>query len=215
MKFYLYLILLSCSFFAFTGKSEEKAEQKQATAVQPAVKIELEGVPNFHQIAPNVYRSAQPTAEGFKNLEKMGIKTIINLRNNHSDQEEAKKTSLQLKRIKINTWDIDDEHVAKVMALLSQKEKGPFLIHCQHGADRTGLMAAMYRIIYQGWSKEDALKELKSDSFGFHSIWRNIPRYIQKVDIETLKKQIDKVLELKKSGKKIEEIDDDDLEEDD
>jgi len=76
------------------------------------------------------------------------------------------------------------------MKILSHPENGPFLIHCQHGSDRTGLMIAMYRIIYQNWSKDEALDEMVNGGFGYHSIWRNIISYLKKVDIESLKKQI-------------------------
>src|SRR5437762_3225709 len=42
--------------------------------------MEPAGVGNFHQVSAHVYRGAQPTDEGFKNLAKMGVKTIIDLR---------------------------------------------------------------------------------------------------------------------------------------
>ena len=41
----------------------------------------------------------------------------------------------------------------------SPKTKGQVFIHCQHGKDRTGLLAALYRVKYQGWTPEQAHKE--------------------------------------------------------
>ncbi len=165
----------------------------ETTAPRPAhwaEPIELEGVPNLHRITPLLYRSEQPTAAGMKNLEKMGIRTVINLRYFNHDEDEVKGTNLRTERTKILTWRIDDEHVIEVMRMLKQTENGPFLIHCQHGADRTGLMSAMYRILEQGWSKEDALRELTEGGFGYHSMWRNIPRYVKSVDVEKLRAEI-------------------------
>ena len=78
--------------------------------------------------------------------------------------------------MKILTWRIGDKHVIEVMSMLKKTENGPFLIHCQHGADRTGLMTAMYRILEQGWTPDDALKELTDGGFGYHSMWKNIMR---------------------------------------
>ena len=50
--------------------------------------VSLSGVPNLHKVSDDLYRGAQPTAEGVENLRKMGIKTIVNLRRLHSDRDE-------------------------------------------------------------------------------------------------------------------------------
>ena len=155
-----------------------------------AAPITLEGVPNLHRITPSLYRSEQPTAVGMKNLEKLGIRTVINLRWFNNDRKEAQGTSLRTERVKILTWDVDDDHVIEVMRMLRQDENGPFLIHCQHGADRTGLMSAMYRILEQGWSVDDALTELTEGGYGYHSIWTNILRYVRSADVDELRAAI-------------------------
>jgi protein tyrosine/serine phosphatase len=163
------------------------AESRPARWAEP---IALEGVPNLHRISPQVYRSEQPTALGMKNLEKLGIRTVISLRYFNDDEDEVKGTSLRTERTKILTWRIGDKHVIEVMKMLKETANGPFLIHCQHGADRTGLMTAMYRILEQGWTPDDALKELTDGGFGYHSMWTNIVRYVKSVDAEKLRAAI-------------------------
>jgi protein tyrosine/serine phosphatase len=163
------------------------AESRPAQWAEP---IALEGVPNLHRISPALYRSEQPTALGMKNLEKLGVRTVINLRYFNDDQDEVEGTSLRTEHTRILTWRIGDKHVIEVMGMLKKLENGPFLIHCQHGADRTGLMTAMYRILEQGWTPEDALKELTDGGFGYHSMWTNIIRYVQSVDVEKLRAAI-------------------------
>jgi protein tyrosine/serine phosphatase len=153
--------------------------------------LAVEGVPNLHRLSPMLYRSEQPTALGMKNLEKLGIRTVINLRHFNHDDDEVKGTSLRTERVKILTWRIGDRHVIEVMRMLRKTENGPFLIHCQHGADRTGLMSAMYRILEQGWTPDDALKELVEGGYGYHSMWKNIVRYVRSVDAAKLRSAID------------------------
>jgi protein tyrosine/serine phosphatase len=153
--------------------------------------IMLEGVPNLHRISPMLYRSEQPTALGMQNLEKLGIRTVINLRYFNNDENEVRGTTLRTERTKILTWRIGDKHVIEVMRMLKQSENGPFLIHCQHGADRTGLMSAMYRVLEQGWIPTDALAELTDGGYGYHSMWKNIRRYLESVDVEKLRAAID------------------------
>jgi protein tyrosine/serine phosphatase len=163
------------------------AESRPANWAEP---IALEGVPNLHRITASLYRSEQPTALGMKNLEKLGIRTVINLRFFNSDEDEVKGTSLRTERTRILTWSIGDKHVVEVMKMLEKAENGPFLIHCQHGADRTGLMTAMYRILEQGWSPDEALKELTDGGFGYHSMWSNIIRYVKAADVSALRAAI-------------------------
>ena len=173
---------------------EASAPIPAAAAVRPvqwAEPVEMEGVSNLHRISPTLYRSEQPTALGMKNLERLGIRTIINLRAFNDDKDEVKGTSLRTERVKILTWRIDDKHVIEVMRMLKKTENGPFLIHCQHGADRTGLMSAMYRVLEQGWTPEDALTELIDGGYGYHSMWKNIVRYVRSVDAASLRESIE------------------------
>jgi protein tyrosine/serine phosphatase len=155
-----------------------------------ALPIALEGVPNLHRITPTLYRSEQPTAAGFRNLEKLGIRTVINLRAFNSDDDEIEGTGLRAERVRILTWNVDDDHVIEVMRILRNADDGPFLIHCQHGADRTGLMSAMYRILEQGWNADDALAELTGGGYGYHTVWKNILRYVRSADVDRLRAAI-------------------------
>jgi len=149
-------------------------------------------VPNFYKINDNLYRSAQPTEVGMAQLKEIvGIKTVINLRTFHSDSDEIGSTGLLNERLHVNAWHIEDEDVIKVMRDLSDREKGPFLIHCQHGSDRTGVMCAMYRILCEKWTKEEAIDEMVNGGYGFDPLWNNIIKYIQKADIGKLRKSIE------------------------
>ena len=152
-----------------------------------AAPISLDGVPNLHQITPTLYRSEQPTPLGFQNLEKLGIRTVINLRAFNDDLDELRGTSLRAVHVPVRTWHLETEDVVAVMRELRQPENGPFLIHCQHGADRTGLMSAMYRMLEQDWTADDALAELVDGGYGYHSMWRNIKRYVLSVDVDKLR----------------------------
>jgi protein tyrosine/serine phosphatase len=194
------LLLLACAAAGAGEPAPTPAPAATAAAPAPAgaqerhprwaVPLTLEGVPNLHQITPTLFRSEQPTALGFKNLEKLGIRTVINLRAFNSDDDEVRGTNLRTARVKIFTWNIDDEHVVEVMRMLKDPANGPFLIHCQHGADRTGLMSAMYRILEEGWTPEEALDELTAGGYGYHSVWKNILRYVRSADVEKLRAAI-------------------------
>lgn len=175
-------------FLAFVFACNATAAERPAEWAQP---ISLSGAPNLHQITPNIFRSAQPSSLGMRNLEKRGIRTVISLRNNHDDTELLSGTRLRAIQVPVNTWDIRDEQVVATLQALKHTENGPFLLHCQHGADRTGLISAMYRIVVQGWDKKQALEELTAGGLGYHAMWTNIPRYIKNVDIERIRRLVD------------------------
>ncbi|KWN09250.1 protein-tyrosine-phosphatase [Burkholderia ubonensis] len=147
---------------------------------------------NLHRITPSLYRSALLSKADVPELQKLGIRKVISFRAFHSDERILAGTQITMQRIPINTWYIRDEDmVAALKALRDADRDGPVLIHCQHGADRTGLVSALYRMVYQGWTREQALDELQHGGYGFHAIWQNITYYLKHVDVERLRRQVD------------------------
>lgn len=144
---------------------------------------------NLYQIDEGVYRSEQPSADDFKALEQYGIEEVLNLRRLHSDNKKAQGTSLKLHRLKTNAHSISIEELTEALKIIHRR-KGPILIHCRHGSDRTGAVIAMYRIVFQGVSKEEAIEEMKNGGFGFHRIYTNIVRTIRKADVAQIKQKI-------------------------
>jgi protein tyrosine/serine phosphatase len=151
--------------------------------------VNLTGVPNCHKVSDNLYRGAQPSEEGIKQLEKFGIKTVINLRAFHSDRDELKDANLRGEHISVKTWHPEDEDVVRFLKIVTDGNQTPVFVHCQYGSDRTGTMCAIYRIAVQGWSKDEAIEEMTKGNFGFHEIWANLIEYIRGLDIEKIKQE--------------------------
>jgi protein tyrosine/serine phosphatase len=162
---------------------------RPATWAQP---LSLPGVPNLHQVDAHVYRSAQPTAEGMRHLEAAGIKTVLNLRDFQTDQDEARGTVLHLVHVRLNAWDVDEPKLLAALRVLRDPAAWPVLVHCQHGADRTGLVVALYRVTSQGWTPYDAADEMTRGGFGFHSVWREIPAYLKGVNAKDLRSKLER-----------------------
>ena len=162
------------------------SESRPEKWAEPVV---LEGVPNLHRINDRLYRSAQPTAEGMANLKELGIKTIVSLRSFHSDRDEIWNTGLEYEHIFMKAWHPEREDVVRFLRLASDPERTPILVHCQHGADRTGVMSAIYRVAVQGWSKEEAIREMVQGGFNYHEVWIHIPPWIRKLDIEKVREE--------------------------
>jgi protein tyrosine phosphatase (PTP) superfamily phosphohydrolase (DUF442 family) len=172
--------------------SQEQAPARPSSWALPGP--EITGVANLYRVTPTLYRSAQPTQEGFAALtSRLGVRTVISLRHFHPDRPAANGLGLRLVSIPIDTWDIDqsrDKLVRALRAVRSESKNGTVLVHCEHGADRTGLIIALYRVLYEGWSKEAAIKEMQDGGYGFHAIWWRIPYAIRRVDIERLRRDV-------------------------
>lgn len=151
--------------------------------------LEVGGVPNLHQVSPDLYRSAQPSSQGMENLRKLGVRTVVNLRTFHSDRDEIATTGLNYVRIPMQAWYPERRDALRFLRIVSDTSMTPVLVHCQHGADRTGAVVAVYRTAVQGWSKEEALREMTGGGFGYHRVWKNLPQWYKKLDIEVLRKE--------------------------
>lgn len=153
-------------------------------------KVETSRVKNLFRIENDLYRSAQPDAQGFRDLRKLGVATVLCLRSGQDDIDPAKGTNLKLLHVAMRPWSLSSEKVVEALRIMTNPENRPLLVHCQHGSDRTGGVVAMYRVVVQGWSKEEAVRELKQGGFHFHSIWGNIPDFIRKADVAWYRKQL-------------------------
>ena len=131
---------------------------------------------NLYRIDDKLYRSEQPVAEDGEAIVKLGIQSVINLRFfDRNDDVHLKAYGLTLLNRPLLSWSIKPKEIAEILYLIEkQQQNGAVLIHCYHGADRTGLIAGMYRIIYQGWTVEEAKAEMQHGPYGYHSIWKNI-----------------------------------------
>jgi len=170
---------------------DEAADKPPARPPEWAQPVQLAGAPNLHKVSDQLYRGAQPSAEGFRNLEGLGIKTVISLRQLHSDRKLLKGTKLDYVHIPMAAWGVKEKHVLQFLRVATDPARQPVFVHCQHGADRTGTMAAFYRLVVQGWTKDEALREMTEGEFGYHEVWTNLLRFIRETDVEALKKKVE------------------------
>jgi protein tyrosine/serine phosphatase len=113
---------------------------------------------------------------------------VVNLRSFHSDRKKIGNAGLAYEHIYMKAWHPEEKEIIRFLRLAADESNGPILVHCQHGADRTGMMCAVYRVAVQGWTKDEALKEMTEGKYNFHPIWRNLVSWFKKLDIEKIRK---------------------------
>jgi len=157
------------------------------------------GLPNLHRVNAVLYRSAQPSREGFTLLDTHvslangdpPIRTIVSLRTSRDDSSlVAASSALRLEEISFKTWHPEDEDIVKFLRIATTPDLQPVLVHCRHGSDRTGTMVAAYRIVVEGWTKAEATDEMIHGGYGFHPLWQNLVRYVEALDVDAIRAQV-------------------------
>lgn len=126
---------------------------------EKAVQVDLD---NFHDVGKRglIFRGAQPTEEGIRKLKaEYNILTIINLRDKKeiAHSAEIEREGMDLKHIPMNwqTPSIDQAEEFVTFALHQIKHKRPFFVHCYRGAERTGAMIAILKLVLRWGNSED------------------------------------------------------------
>jgi protein tyrosine/serine phosphatase len=151
-----------------------------------AVRLERPGLTNFFRVTPTLYRGAQPTREGFEELRKLGVKTVVSLRVFHGEREAVAAAGLAYERISFKVWHPEDEDLRRFLAIATDPARQPVFVHCLRGADRTGTAVAAYRICAEGWSREDAIDEMANGGFEFNPRFGHLVDYLREFDVVAL-----------------------------
>jgi tyrosine-protein phosphatase SIW14 len=159
------------------------------TPDQWATPIQADGLTNAWKVTPNLYRGAEPAdATGYASLAGLNVATVVCLEEYTTDEPDMVETAdMAYVAIPMEPWTIADEKVVAFLQLAAGAI-APVFVHCVYGADRTGAMIAAFRIVVQGWDKNDALAEFAAPQFGSHWPWRcQIESYLRSIDVQDLK----------------------------
>ncbi|MBK7392517.1 MAG: tyrosine-protein phosphatase [Chloracidobacterium sp.] len=133
-------------------------------------------LPNLSKVNEKLYRGGQPTEAGIDQLKRLGIKTVINLRDNddRARKEEcwAKAAGLRFINFPLSNWfSPKDEDIKSIIDQIDRQDNQPVYVHCKRGSDRTGTVVAVYRITHDGWTGKQANAEAKKFGFGWWQFW--------------------------------------------
>lgn len=134
-------------------------------------------LPRFHQVAPGIFRGGQPRPGGFELLKQRGIKTIVNLRQEHDERKQVEALGFHYVYLPMDARDeISPGSIQTFLDTVNDPAHQPVFVHCRRGADRTGFMVGLYRIAKQGWSAEKAYQEARE--LGMRWWYRGLKRQI-------------------------------------
>ena len=159
--------------FAFTAS----AQTSPSTTEFPNVKIG-----NFGKMDDRFYRGAQPLPDDYQALKDLGIKTIIDLREDPTDYEKSTVEALGMKYINLpmSGWKYPKEKlVDEFLKIVNDEETGAIYLHCKAGIHRTGVLGAVYRFTEYGWDYDRAYKEMKNYDFSWWIVHGSLKSYVK------------------------------------
>lgn len=195
------ILLLGCLLLPACTSSPPAADTAPAaaaagggTAARPdtwARPLARPGLPNLHQVSDSLYRGGQPEplATGMAALKQLGVRTVVNLRFFHGEEEAARAAGLDYVALPFNPFaDPDPPLLARFLAIVTDPQRTPVYVHCLHGSDRTGTAVAVYRMVVQHWPAAAAEQELRHGGYGFHADWyASYARFVAALDTAALR----------------------------
>jgi protein tyrosine/serine phosphatase len=146
--------------FAFVLASSITAFAQQTTANV--------NIKNFGQMDDRFYRGAQPKEEDYKQLAAIGIKTVIDLREDPTTYEKREAEAAGMRYVNLPMSDKDYPPAATIdqfLKLVDDPSTGKFFVHCAGGRHRTGVMGAVYRFNHYNWNFDQVYAEMKKYDF--------------------------------------------------
>lgn len=126
---------------------------------------------NLHALGRNAFRSAQPAPYQLAALQRKGLRTVVCLRGEREsgswqlEKEACRLLGLELVELRVRSRGAPEKELLLGMREFFARLEHPVLFHCKAGADRAGLVAALYLMLHEGVSAAQALRQL-SPAYG-------------------------------------------------
>lgn len=129
-------------------------------------------IDNFGEVNEHYFRGSQPLGDNYAELAAIGVKTIVDLRDDALKNSQSLAEQAGLKYINLPLSDKKypaADAAGRFLQIVNDKENWPVFVHCAGGRHRTGAMTAVYRMTVDGWKVDQAYAEMKQ--YDFYTAW--------------------------------------------
>ncbi|MBP9089811.1 tyrosine-protein phosphatase [bacterium] len=131
--------------------------------------IAAPSISNFDIVSEGLWRGAAPSNQAMQKLAESGVKTIVDLRlagpGAAEEATKAKKLGIKYVHIPLGFMGPSLFKVAQFLNIVNDPANQPVFVHCRYGADRTGALVAVFRVIHDHWTFSQAYTEMRSHHF--------------------------------------------------
>jgi protein tyrosine/serine phosphatase len=167
-KYFFALVILLLALLSAGAAAQTTAQSSVQAAAQSSPPPQPTSIKNFGKVNDNYYRGSQPDATQFQDLKRLGVKTVIDLREDKlaAASDWARTAGLNYINIPLTTKRAATEDQSSYfLKLVNDPANWPIYVHCKGGRHRTGEMTALYRITRDGWTAVQAYEEMKKYHF--------------------------------------------------
>ena len=168
VRIFLVYLLLAFTMCRAAVPLQMGTETEPAGKRRVGRRLLLEGVPNFADVTSMLYRGGQPTHNGFERLAQMGIDIVVDTGRSKRDEKQIKQLGMLYVSLPWHCPCPKDDVFGRFLKLIKENPDKKIFVHCRLGIDRTGMMVAVYRMGVQGWTAQQAMKEMHS--YGFTAV---------------------------------------------
>ena len=161
--------VLIASTLSFAGPvvAETRDASVRSTGKLAVSRIHID---NFGKIDDTYYRGSQPDGSDYVDLASLGVKTVINLTSDDAKPSEPRlveQAGMKYMHIPMTMHTPPTaSQLAQFFEVVDDPVSQPVYVHCVGGKHRTGVMTAVYRMVNNGWSADQAFSEMKQYKFG-------------------------------------------------
>ena len=194
------IVIATATFFAGCRQLPLPVQLPSPTHSSKPPTNEFAGLSDFGKVTDHIWRGAQPTADGYHNLVERGrVRSFLSLRRGANRDEVnlnvAKIAGAKCYQVSMKEWDPGEGDLRQLaLALKTMKDLSdnpktrPVYVHCKAGENRTGFVIATYRMVYQGWTPEEAVREMRA--YGFYRVFARDEWFLKKLDLVRLRTMI-------------------------
>jgi protein tyrosine phosphatase (PTP) superfamily phosphohydrolase (DUF442 family) len=195
---FLFLFIIIINFFLSAlgchhpnpwAVAEERVPRPAAWGPRP---IKLPGVDNFRWVIPGRLCAGEvpENADGFRLVKSLGVKTAVSLRFFHDESAVAQEAGIDYISIPTRAWHIRENDILAFLRVATDPARQPVFVFCQAGGDRSSVMIAAYRVVIQGWTRQQAIDEMVRGGYKFHIIWGNMVGNALTLDADALRARL-------------------------
>jgi len=167
--------------WVFAGPADQPGSA-QVRAMAAAVDLAGIRIDNFGQVNANYYRGEQPEGRDYADLARLGVRTVIDLQKDGDNSDEERlvtQAGMRFYRIPMTTHvPPTPEQLSLFLQIVNDPGHQPVYVHCAGGRHRTGVMTAVYRMERDGWTADQAFREMKQYKFGWDFLHPEFRRFV-------------------------------------
>jgi protein tyrosine/serine phosphatase len=177
-------VLVTLPLFISTPVHASEADAR-APGIVDVSKIRID---NFGRVNANYYRGEQPEGRDYADLAALGVRTVIDLQadgENYDEARRAEAAGMKFFSIPMTTHvPPTDEQIALFLQIVNDPAQQPVYVHCAGGRHRTGVMTAVYRLKQDGWTGDQAFREMKQYKFGWDFLHPEFKKFVYTYRVE-------------------------------